>query len=420
MLSSRTVFIPLIVGLFGCSVSHEVERLDAGSGLPLAQTSGTCTAQHVFERSLSVGHQRELYIEPVAVAASGQDVFLAGWPSYLHAWDTAERPRRLSTDSILGAVVGADGQGRTVSSPIQSRLVGTIRALARPSGGWDVVFAELYPYPAGRFPAPDTVAQLWHGFYDGSRWASLAQIPIPPGITLDRGGSSLLVRAGDTLTWAVGTISHVPRRVVVFERHADRWTSEIIPTSMPGSLALGHTPETGFLLAIPHFDSSATPGANPLLLYSRAPTWRRRQVIGSGEYAHSPTMTMLKGKATLTWYVEQADRSYVSAIDDPAHEPLRRSTVLDSSYASFRPVASASGANTTFWMIDHAAPLGRELRILRGTAAQAHEVARVPSPFLGGFDATAVGDSDVFVAGAALKDSIPVSHLIRKRVLCIS
>jgi hypothetical protein len=412
----------LTVALLGCTSGRQSSAL----GQDEVQTQSgeiACTIDEAARTPLTVQGGRKLYIEPVALSPSGSEVLLAGWPSYLFARSGGGTPHRVSTESIFGAVITADGGARTVRSPINSRLLSEVRALGRGDGSWDVVFAELIPYAPNRWPPPDTAAHLWHGVYDGSTWRSLDRIPLPPGTTLDPVASSPLIRVGDTLFWAVRTTPGYSRDVLLFRGLGGKWTNETIPTGQAGYVALAHTDKDGLLLATTRADGALRNDKNSLFLYVRDPRWRtlRRVAQGGEQPANSPTAVVLDGRLILTWYADVDDRREVRVLQDAVSAPTEHTVLLDSSYAPLRPVASVSSSSGVYWLVDHVARAAsrREVRIFRGTKRGVHEIMRYGSPFVGGFRAVSAGD-DILLAGASLEDSLPVSLLVRLRTRCDS
>jgi hypothetical protein len=196
------------------------------------ESAGRCSVSEVSRHRMVVEGNLNFYVEPVTMAESGGEVLLAGTPNILWSRHSGAQTKLVAVDSLFGAVIASDGSARTVPSPIPAKLLGSIRALGRGDGTWDVVFAEL---PARESARPDTAVRLWYGVYDGSRWTAVEQLPLPPGAHLHPLHASPLVRQGDTLVWAlVATTAGHHRDVVLFQRRGIGWHAELVPTRGAG------------------------------------------------------------------------------------------------------------------------------------------------------------------------------------------
>lgn len=160
---------------------------------------------------------RPLYVEADAFVANGRgDVLLAGTPNYLWKVSPQGEINGLTADSIFGVVIARDGMARVVPAPVEPRRIRGIRAAARPDGGWDVVFADV-PVDSSSSAGAE---RLWYAAFDGSRWSSLEPLPMPSGVALSPMFTSSLVRAGDTLAWALTPAMRQGRRDISLFRRA--------------------------------------------------------------------------------------------------------------------------------------------------------------------------------------------------------
>ncbi|HYW05855.1 MAG TPA: hypothetical protein VE913_02800 [Longimicrobium sp.] len=427
--------LPLAITLAGCASSATpVARA------PAANRITACAVREISREKLSVEDGLAMYVEPVALESSGGDVLLAGAPNYLHRRVPGGRARHVPSDSLFGAVIAPDGSARTVRSPIPTKRLGSIRALGRGDGTWDVVFAELIP--TERSSPPDTAARLWHGVYDGRRWTLMEPLPLPPNTWLHARDASALVRHGDTLAWAVeGSTPGFNRDVVLFERRSGRWSYEIVPTRGASYPVIAYSDSLGLLLAVVRADSKwgnpdSTRGGqdgNSLFLYTRHPTWTisRRVAHGIHEPVDYPSLVRSGDNVVLTWRAETEGGAETRAVVNVLNGPPDQVVVVDSSIAGWRSGSSmVVPLGNHLWITRHAPPGGHssELRFLRASPRGASAVGQLPSPFLSRFIATSVGPSDVLLTGTLEEFSredpnrpdLVVSLLLRVRVTCDS
>jgi hypothetical protein len=337
------------------------------------------------------------------------------------------QPGSVARDSLFGVVIARDGRTRTVESPIPGKLLGSIRALDRSDGGWDVVFAEMIP--ADTSPPPNPVARLWYGVYDGRRWNSVEQLPLPADTRVHSLHASQLVRHGDTLVWALtASTPGYNRDVALFERRGGHWVSEIVPTRGAGYPSVAYSDSLGLLLAVVRADprwnnpDSARGGfdRSSLFLYGQDPTWRilRRIAHGVAEPVDHPSFVQSGEKLVLSWEVQADTRNEARAVVDVLHGPPDVVVVLDPSFAGHPPVRSIDlpGGNH-LWITRHN-PGGEspsQLRFLRASGPGVTLLGHLPSPFLGGFGA---GAEPEFVDADRRILNLVFSLLVRARISC--
>lgn len=365
-------------------------------------------------------------------------MLLAGTPNHLWRHPPEGRAARVATDSLFGAVIAPDGSARTVQSPIPGKLLGSIRALGRGDGTWDVVFAELFPTET--FPPPDSIARLWYGVLDGTRWASVEPLPTPPGVRLHSLHASPLVRSGDTLALALTALTPgFYRDVAIFERRAGRWHHEIVPTRSSGYPVVAYADSVGLLLAVVRADSrwnnpdSARGGfdRNSLFLYARHPAWHilRRVAHGVTEPVDHPSLIRSGDNLVLSWAVETETGSEARAVINVLNGPPDLTVVLDPAFAGHPPVRSLVLSDGHHLWITRHSPAGAsssQLRFARTYGHGATLIGNLPNHFLGGFGAAPGRDSDVLLTGAESAHvdqghptvGSPASLLVRVRVVC--
>ena len=380
----------------------------------------SCTVETGASSPIRLASGADLYVEAVAVAASGQNVLVAGTPNFISE-RRGDGPRRLiARDSVFGVVVGRGGDAIAVPPPIPTSRIGAIRASARPGGAWDVVFAEAAPLTRSDVPREDdTVQRLWHGVYDGSSWTRLRQIPIPEGVRLHSGRASELVRRGTTLAWAVrADRSTGDQPVVLFRSDRGTWVSEIVPTRHAPYVTLSFGDPRGLLLGVV---APGPDGASAgIELRSGGSAWEqvaRVPVEGAGG-VHYPAFSGEGPDQTLAWYAEVGERREAQGVS--ARETTSP-VILDSNYvARHAPERIETVGAPALWVTDHAAANGREIRFVRAIPGQPELLARVPSPFLRGFRTATRSASEVILVGTSFDPAagIPVSLILPVSVRC--
>ncbi|CAA9337218.1 MAG: hypothetical protein AVDCRST_MAG68-3421 [uncultured Gemmatimonadetes bacterium] len=426
-LSILCLCAPLTAALLHAASANTLEKTPETRVQEIRTDSARrCTASIVSQERLSVTGGHEIYVEPVTLAAVGGDVLLAGSPAFL--WDTTKTDdaRRQQNRRILGVVIHHDGHNTIVPSPIDAKLILGIRAVGIQNNTWAVVFAESKPW-VGSTP-PDTADRVWFGVYNGSRWSTLEQIPLPHGVRVHPLRGSGLVRQGDTLFWAVRTTTEArASEVVVFRREGARWFSDTVPTRDATDLALAYSGSLGAVLAVVQPDTSVTEDNGSLYLYARQARWMalRRVVSGEKDATYAPTLRFTRTHGVLSWSALTQTRSRVrresrAATLDAAAQPQSRFTVDPQILDVSIPVESSG--STHLWITDHAGGDGtrQELRFVAGFDAVTSTVGVLPNPYAGYFGAVSALPGHVIIAGPIIDRTQRrvLSLVIRARVVC--
>ncbi|HET6229083.1 MAG TPA: hypothetical protein VFE05_03325 [Longimicrobiaceae bacterium] len=381
--------------------------------------------REVSRSRLTVEEGRSLYVEPSSLAAMQGDVFIAGAPTYLFARPAAGRRwSPAGTNSVFGALVHPDGGAQTVPSPLGSGLTAGPRVLGRDEGGWEAVFAEQ-ERPSAKVSERVPIRGLWYGRFDGGNWSRLERLPLPVDGQVLPWSASALVRAGDTLAWAMVVHRSGERDdVLLFERRGGRWTSELILVRTASYVALAYAPGRGLVLAIVHPDSTVRSGdENSLFLWSRTPAWHpwRRLALGGPEPVHEPVFSATASSLGWLAMVRGAGHSgyEARALAAPAEASPEEAIVVDSDAMAAIPL-NPRGAGAV-WLTRHLpTKTSSELRVVRRVGTSVAVLGSAPDPFVGFAGAVATGPSEMLVTGAAVDsaDSLVASLLIRLRTEC--
>ena len=399
----------------------------AGDG---AEHPGRCTVREVSRERLVVEGGRQLYVEPVVMEASPNgDVLLAGTYNYLFGQNPRGEWVRVADDSVFGAVLPrGGGPARIVPSPVPSRLLNGVRAVALGESRWAVVFAEVSPWKEGM--RPDSAARLWYGVVDSGRWTTLERLPMPAGVTLRPALASSLVKKGDNMAWAMtldppGEL----RRILLYERRGGRWSYEVIPTSH-AQVQLAYSDTLGLVLALAQANPALKVDSNSLLFWVRQPTWKPLRVVvpGALEEVYNPSVDLSAPEGVVTWRAavrrpDGTERWEAHAMVGRVAERNEPVIVLDSAITRLQAINFLALPNgRRLWVTDHTPPSGqeREIRIVTDSARAAAVLMRIPNPYFTPYAAVGIAPSEVLLNGGILDrdQDIGVSLLLRARVEC--
>jgi hypothetical protein len=390
--------------------------------------SVACAIRETGRARVAIDPGGELYVEPRAFVASGNDVLLAGWPAYRFARNPDGTRRQVEDENLFGVVLPERGAPIPVRTPLQARLVNSIRALPDGRGGWEVLFSENGDFPRGSFERPDSVVRLWYGVLRATgTWASLDTVPIDPELPIPSiNGSSRLLRVRDTLFWAtVVSVERWRRDVALFWRTASGWDHELVVTRRAGYLDLAYHDSTGIVMAVVRPDSTENPDVNSLFLYAREGGWRitERLALGRDEPNHYPRFSESRREAYLTWLSEtnggRSREVRTTALDGRAHgSPI----TVDSDYAVLHPpqiVHTASGE--TLWGTLHRVSAETEpnrIRFSRVEGDHVIQIAEWPSPYVVTFRPAIRGNGELITTGGLWDPEAEVvaSLIVRNRV----
>lgn len=389
-----------------------------------------CTARELSRARLIVEGGRELYLEPVVFAVSGERALLAGKPSYIFRnrapGDTADLESR---HVIFGALIEPDGTARTVSPPpVNDGKVTAVAAAASGVNSWRVIFAELDSIATNY---PQVISAYWHGMYDGTRWSALERLPQPEGVSLLYSDNSQVKESGDTVVWAaLARVANGRHGVALFERRGGAWSHLVPTTPFASGVEVVHVPTLGFVLAVFKNELRPAHSFRTLFFYPRRSNWQLHRKIELGE-----DPTIVGGKlhfsaetGMVTWMGRAEDavgsrlelRAMVGALLDHDAPVI----IVDrDAIPQFAPVAMSGGE--VAWLTYHSTVPGDstgtgDLQLVRLSDGIPEVLWRTPQPYLGPFTATAYSASDVLIAGPVLDrdHELLVSLIIRLRIDC--
>lgn len=431
----RQLLVPLQFGpvfvalLYGCgppphSTAQQPREVATGEVLP-----SLCVVREDSRERLIPEEGQQLYVEPMVLESSSQgDVLLAGTYNYLFGQTPEGKWTLIENDSIFGAVIRPDGPARIIFSPIPTKLLTGIRAVTQADGTWAVIFAEGTTWTGES--RPDTAARLWYGVLDGTQWATLEPLPLPPAGTLRPSSMSSLIQFGDTLAWAMEiTRPDHQRDIVVFQRHGGQWSFDTVRTTFTAYVDVAHSDSLGLILAVVRPDLTLPSDGNSLFLWARRPEWRelRKIVPSTTEEVHSPRLILSHAGDVLSWQAQvptaTGSRWEAHAMSGHLEEKNGALTVLDSAVTSISPVVTVRlPRGPRMWIVDHLLSEGpeREIRIIQDSGGSAVKLAQVPNPFLAEFAATLSASSEILVTGALIDrdQDVGVSLLLRFKVKC--
>lgn len=389
------------------------------------RVTASCDAETVSEDRLTTNDGAEIYIEPMAMAATAAGaVLLAGVPNYI--WLPKEQHVTGARDSILGVIIDATGTTELVHAPISPRRIASVRSAARDDRSWFVTFMELET--EANALREGSVVRLWYGVLEAGAWTQLDTLPIPPAVNVLTVHASNLAARGDTLAWIVQTeAASGQRSLAVYQKHANIWSFDVLTLPYVSYAEPAFSDESGLVLAVVAGDPYASHPAQGLSLYGRVPEWRLLNRLRSDSVpVHSPSVSSSFEGPMLSWWVaisesgrnrREGRAAMATSLSDDSW------IVVDSAIAEgYIGVGEIPGGH--LWVSDHVGDRGqRDLRIsLRPAGRDVIALKRLINPFTGLIAATLTQPRDVLIAGPLFDPSgqgpVVVTLLLRIRVEC--
>jgi hypothetical protein len=378
-LTLQVLPLTLFVLLSVASLSAQVDPPTGPSNT--AGSEDRCTVRIVDADTLKIGDD-PFYVDPLfAESDSGGRILLLG--RVIHRYDlNPARPSKVSTRSLLGAVVLPNGRASVVNAPVAGPRFDGIRALALPGGRWGIVFAQLRS--AVDVPV-DTASALWYGEYDGHRWSGVERLPMPdPVINLHM--ASNLIQSEGGLTWVVKT-STQRLSIAILRRTAGGWTSDRVYTQatyIQPTLSRGGRVD----LAVVQGDTTLQTDWNSLILRA-APSWSVVRVLQAGaqEPVYSLDRQRIDGMEILSWTTPRSREEWTVRTRIGFADDVQGTTITLDTSAIIRFNRPApfmvDGAGPT-WILPHHLPSGsRELGFIAvDSTGKPRTLGRIENPFL--------------------------------------
>lgn len=377
------------------STRSSAQASRAPSSLGLEQS--TCTETRSAER-LSLGMNRSIYVEPMAIAATDGSVLLAGAPTYV--WQLGEGSvEARGSDSTVGAFRTAQGQILPLLKPPVPGSVTDIRAVAVERGRFATVFAQLRnPEDRG------SLIDYWYGSTDGRTWGSVERLSPPVSGTLLTNQASDLVRSGDSLWIAVPIRRQSTVDLAIYTRAQAKWSVAILPIGRLAYVALSLDETNGLSLAVVRPDTTMPRDWNSLSLFvmqDRQWTDRGFVVRGGNEPIYAPRLIMAGGVHILSWIARsgEAEKREARAARLSGGSLLGAVTTLARDVEDLAPVIGFTGA--PMWVLSTAASDSgtSRLKIIQWTEGGPSVVNVRANPFAGRFLAFAAKDQVNVVGG---------------------
>lgn len=388
-----------------------------------------CAVHELSREPLVLDDRTHVYVEADAFVADAQgSTLLAGTPNSLTRMNAEGAVTAVVDDSVLGVVIPRTGRAHPIPLPISvSGKLDGIRVAAQPNGGWAVGFAEVKRRQGST--TADSTARLWYGTYDGTRWTSLEELPLPRSGTVDSRWASSLATRGDSVSWAMTHRTAAGTQIVLFERRATRWSHELIPT-FHSQVELGQSDSLGLVLFVvqPHLGPGELSDGNSLVLWARRPQWQpvRRLVHGSVEgRVYDPNFTPSAEGGVLTWRSVPSSRSARGAELRATFGGWEGGTlqpvVLDSAVGNtgYSNMVSLRAGKRVWASVRAAAEGGPKLRFLSDSGQSSATLGETVNPY-SGFIAAAAPDPDhMLVTGLQyIPNRYFVSLLLRATLTC--
>jgi hypothetical protein len=358
-----------------------------------AADAAACTEETVVERPLILPNALHAYVEPNNLMRVGDDVVVVGVPTY--TWRVGgDTVRMASQDRHIAAYLDEEAP-RLVEMPIDVP-VGMVRSVALDDRRWAVLFSEQSRDETSR-PIGE-VLRLWYGEYDGARWTTLEELPLPDR-ALFGGSPSGLADHDGVIHWAV--VRRGLDGVFHYRRRDGRWSFGLAEEQSAEAASIAAGP-AGLFLAISGLDPDV---ANPIKtvrlfhwdagwhLVSRDPTAEPYSNI------RDPSVIVLADGATVTWIEIVGNGVVMSRVGVTPDNPGTLH-VLDRSASFVRPFATERGEPV--WLLRHHTPVATisDLRIMDVDADTVRVRQFIPDPYTGYFAALAAGPDEVIVTGS--------------------
>ena len=386
-------------------------------GGPIGATRTPFSDCRAAERDRSVLRvaERDAYVEPQVLSGSGGGLLLAGSPTY--EWFRGPSGALEYEENELFGVLRTNGSVQPIRRPTRSGPVATVRVAPLASGRLLWLLDEVTTMSFRDMRSVGVSFAEW----EGGMWTHRGRLPIPDGSSYSFLASSDLVSHGGGLRWVLVTTS--PRgetSVLDFVRTPGGWTSSVLDTLDVEDVSLAARGDSAWV-ALSGPDPSV--GARSVRVGPIGSEARTLHVARPGDRIVGLTLRAGDTTVAASWVTIGTDDVRVAwaALDVDTDRPTV--ALLESDTEQAVPVTLSDGR--VVWLTHRVDRLTFQqtltVHVLPADAASSR-IASLAYPFEGYFAATAVGSSEILVAGpettSASADRIVRSLFVRLSIDC--
>ncbi len=371
-------------------------------------------------RPLTLADGTQVYVEHEQVIQVGEELLLAGSPSFHWKPRPGRAAERLSSDSLVAVYLGEPA--RTVANPVPGTL-GSIRVAALDDRRWAAIMLQVDP---DSLPGVEAFRGLWYGEHDGDGWTLVEPMEFP-GARINSRLSSRLVTVGDRLVWLAWEPEGSRTLVHEYERVDGTWTRrELAGEDRVEQMDLAYLEGAGLWMLLSGYDAGLPGFQKSLRLFRERPgavatspdRWEfvsRVTVAEPDVRLRWASLAVQTTGVTVTWNsVGRGASPAMARVGITPDAPGTLVTLADGVYFA-RSAPMPSGSLTWLAYLYPSATPTAEVALFTYANGGIGRLAAFVSPFTGTFQARPVGDVEVLVVGAEMgSDSIdvPVRSLI--------
>lgn len=282
-----------------------------------AASAAACRWVEQRRQPLTADGLGEVYLDLVQIARVGDEILLAGVPSFIWPSTTGGAdPGPPSVDEIVGVLLSPDGSVvESIQAPrAMDRAVG-LRVLPDGGDGWAFLWADVVSREEG--PRSWIVEDLWVGHYRSGVWTGVHSVTpkVPPDQHLDLLNSVAAAGPEGGLFWVFGTRysgDFLAAGLTVYRRVGEAWSTHPIHT---GLLASGiptiHHPRLGQSVIVSQRDPDAiTSPGQALVAYGLEEGRTRELLVMTGSRSTSEQIAALTSNdgVHLSWATPEGVR----------------------------------------------------------------------------------------------------------------
>lgn len=203
-----------------------------------AMAEDRCSMSAQAPQRITLPDGSRVLMNASSMAVQGDDVLILGSPFYLF-----DRPgQEALSESAVGLVWSEAGQISLVPSPLPTRELHELQAVAANEGGWHVLFVT-----GTRRAVSYDSADIWYAHYDGRAWTETQLITRARAARLSPTFASNLMETKQGIAFAFAfdrssesrLAEEVSEGAVMLLKRKNGWTHDTLPTwSAPRSIKL--------------------------------------------------------------------------------------------------------------------------------------------------------------------------------------